>query len=93
MNTTSIYSWYKKVTNLVSKNIDKLNTSEYTVEVSFMGSVKEKYRCIKMTVFRHIDDNCEIIHRLSICNYLEEKENKKSFKDFKNFLENIETLI
>ena len=45
-----------------------------------------------MTVFRHIDDNCEIIHRLSICNYLEEKENKKSFKDFKNFLENIETL-
>ena len=31
MNTTSIYYWYKKVTNLVAKNIDKLNTSEYTV--------------------------------------------------------------
>ena len=92
MNTISIYSWYKKVTNLVSKNIEKLNIHQVTVEVSFMD-IKASHRSITVTVFNHPDDDCGVVHRCSITNYNEEKENKKSFKDFKNFLENIETLF
>ena len=92
MNTTSIYSWYKKVTNLVSKNIEKLNIHEFTVEVSFMD-IRENHRNITIMVFKHPDDDCVVLHRCSISNYKEEKENKKSFKEFKNFLENIETLF
>lgn len=92
MKTTSIYSWYKKVTNLVSNNIDKINIHEFTIEVSFMD-IRENHRSITVTVFKHSDDDCGVVHRCSITNYNEDEYNKKSFKDFKNFLENIETLF
>lgn len=92
MNTTSIYQWYKKVTNLVAKNIEKLDIHEFTIEVSFMD-IRENHRSIKVTVFKHSDDDCKVVHRCSITNYNEDESNKKSFKDLKNFLENIETLL
>ena len=40
---TSIYKWYKKVTNLVAKNIEKINMHEFTIEVSFMD-IRESNR-------------------------------------------------
>ena len=36
MKTTSIYTWYKKVNNLIAKNIEKINVHGFTIDVSFM---------------------------------------------------------
>ena len=88
--TTSIYKWYKKVTNLVAKNIEKINMHEFTIEVSFMD-IRESNRSITINVFYHAKDDCRLVNKYSITNYNEDKDNKKSFKDFKNFLEKIET--
>lgn len=92
MKTTSIYTWYKKVNNLIVKNIENLNIHGFTIEVSFMD-IKENHKSIIVTVLKHLDDCCKVVHRFSIASYEEDKSNKKSFKDFKNFLENIETFL
>lgn len=92
MKTTSIYAWYKKVNNLIAKNIEKINVHCFTIDVSFMD-IEEGNKSVTVHVFNHAKEDCKIIHACSITNYQEEKFNKKSFKDFKNFLENIETLF
>ena len=63
---------------------------EFTIEVSFMD-IRESHRSITINVFYHAKDDCKLVHKFSIANYEEDKDNKKSFIDFKNFLENIET--
>ena len=92
MKTTSIYTWYKKVNNLIAKNIEKINVHGFSIGVSFMD-IEEGNKSITVHVFNHAKEDCKIIHACSITNYQEENFNKKSFKDFKNFLENIETLF
>ena len=92
MKTTSIYTWYKKVNNLIAKNIEKINVHGFSIGVSFMD-IEEGNKSVTVHVFNHAKEDCKIIHACSITNYQEENFNKKSFKDFKNFLENIETLF
>ena len=92
MKTTSIYTWYKKVNNLIAKNIEKIKLHAFTIDVSFMD-IEEGNKSVTVHVFNHAKEDCKIIHACSITNYQEENFNKKSFKDFKNFLENIETLF
>ena len=92
MKTTSIYTWYKKVNNLIAKNIEKINVHGFTIDVSFMD-IEEKNKSVTVHVFNHAKEDCKIIHVCSVTNYQEDNFNKKSFKDFKNFLENIETLF
>ena len=92
MKTTSIYTWYKKVNNLVAKNIEQINVHDFSIDVSFMD-IKEGNKSITVNVFNHAKEDCRIIHTCLITNYQEDNFNKKSFKDFKNFLENIETLF
>ena len=92
MKTTSIYTWYKKVNNLIAKNIEKTNVHGFTINVSFMD-IEEGNKSVTAHVFNHAKEDCRIIHTCSITNYQEDNFNKKSFKDFKNFLENIETLF
>ena len=92
MKTTSIYTWYKKVNNLIAKNIEKINVHGFTIDVSFMD-IEEGNKSVTVHIFNHAKEDCKIIHACSITNYQEENFNKKSFKDFKNFLENIETLF
>ena len=91
MKTTSIYEWYKRVTNLVSKNIDKINIHGFIIDVSFMN-IEEENKSITVHVLNYINNDCKVAYMFSITNYQEENLNKKYFKDFKNFLENIETL-
>ena len=90
MKTTSIYTWYKKVNNLIAKNIEKINVHGFTIDVSFMD-IEEGNKSITVHVFNHVKEG--IILTFSITNYQEDNLNKKYFKDFKNFLENIETLF
>ena len=97
MKTTSIYTWYEKITNLVCKNIEEMNVQGLNIEISFMD-VEEENKSVNVYVSElfengeeHIYD-CENIFMCSIANYLEENVNKKNFENFKNFLENIETL-
>lgn len=92
MKTTSIYTWYKKVNNLIAKNIEKINVHGFTIEVSFMD-IEDGNKSVTAHVFNHAKEDCRIIHTCSITNYQEDNFNKKSFKDFKNLLENIETLF
>ena len=92
MKTTSIYAWYKKVNNLIAKNIEKINVHGFTIDVSLMD-IEEGNKSVTVHVFNHAKEDCKIIHTCSITNYQEDNFNKKSFKDFKNFLENIETLF
>ena len=92
MKTTSIYTWYKKVNNLIAKNIEKINVHGFTIDVSFMD-IEEKNKSVTVHVFNHAKEDCKIIHACSITNYQEENFNKRSFKDFKDFLESIETLL
>ena len=92
MKTTSIYTWYKKVNNLIAKYIEKINVHGFTIGVSFMD-IEDGNKSVTVHVFNHAKEDCKIIHACSITNYQEENFNKKSFKDFKNFLENIETLF
>ena len=91
MKTTSIYEWYKRVTNLVSKNIDKINIHGFIIDVSFMN-IEEENKSITVHVLKYIKNDCKLAYMFSITNYQAENLNKKYFKDFKNFLENIETL-
>lgn len=92
MKTTSIYTWYKKVNNLIAKNIEKINVHGFTIGVSFMD-IEDGNKSVTVHVFNHAKEDCKIIHACSITNYQKDSFNKKSFKDFKNFLENIETLF
>ena len=92
MNNTSIYTWYKKVNNLIAKNIEKINVHGFTIGVSFMD-IEDGNKSVTVHVFNHAKEDCKIIHACSITNYQKDNFNKKSFKDFKNFLENIETLF
>lgn len=92
MKTTPIYTWYKKVNNLIAKNIEKINVHGFTIDVSFMD-IEEGNKSVTVHVFNHTKEDYKIIHACSITNYQEDNFNKKSFKDFKNFLENIETLF
>ena len=92
MKTTSIYTWYKKVNNLIAKNIEKINVHGFTISVAFMD-IEEGNKSVTANVFNHAKEDCKIIHTCSIANYQKDNFNKKSFKDFKNFLENIETLF
>ena len=92
MKNTSIYAWYKKVNNLIAKNIEKINVHGFTIDVSFMD-IEEGNKSVTVHVFNHVKEDCKIIHACSVTNYQEDNFNKKSFKDFKNFLENIETLF
>ena len=89
MNTTSIYTWYKKVNNLIAKNIDKINVHGFTIDVSFMD-IEDDNKSVTVYVFNNLKDDCKFVYTCSITNYQEENFNNKSFKDFKNFLENIE---
>ena len=91
MKTTSIYTWYKKVNNLIAKNIEKINVHGFSIGVSFMD-IEEGNKSITVHVFNHVKEDCRIIHTCSFRHYLEENVNKKNFENFKNFLENIETL-
>ena len=88
MKTTSIYTWYKKVNNLISKNIEKINAHGFTIDVCFMD-IKDRNKSITVHILNHAKEE---IHRYSITNF-EEEVNKNTFKYFKNFLENIETLF
>ena len=88
MKTTSIYTWYKKVNNLIAKNIEKINVHGFTIDVSFMD-IEEGNKSVTVNIFNHTKEE---IHKYSITNF-EEEVNKNTFKDFKNFLENIETLF
>ena len=99
MKTASIYTWYKRVSNLVWKNIDKINVHGFTIEISFMD-VEDENKSIIVHVFNHKynhfsdeRDDCRIAHICTIANYLEEDFNTKAFEELKNFLENIETLL
>ena len=91
IKSTSIYSWYKKVTSLVAKSIEAITIHGFTIEVSLMD-VKTNDRSININVFNHANDDCKVVYGCSIASYKEDEENKKSFKEFKNFLEEIETL-
>ena len=97
MKTTSIYTWYKRVTNLVCKNIKEINVQGLNIEVSFMD-LEEENKSVNIYVSELFENgeeyiyNSENIYMCSIANYLEENVNKKNFENFKNFLENIETL-
>lgn len=91
MKTTSIYTWYKKVTNLISKNIAAINSHDLSIDVCFMDT-REDIISVNVGIFRHKNGECKSIYRLSIANYKEEKFNRQHFNDFKKFLENIETL-
>ena len=92
MKTTSIYVWYKRVTNLVSKNIDKINIHGLIIDVSFMN-IEEENKSVTVHVLNYIKNDCKVAYMFSITSYQEENLNTKYFKDFKNFLENIETLF
>ena len=92
MKTTSIYAWYKKVNNLIAKNIEKINVHGFSIGVSFMD-IEEGNKSITVHVFNHVKEDCRIIHTCLITNYQGDNFNKKYFKDFKIFLENIETLF
>ena len=98
MKNTSIYTWYKKVTNLVCKNIEEINVHGLNIEIHFMD-LGEDNKSVNVYVSELFENGEEYIYGCenssficSIANYLEENVNKKNFENFKNFLENIETL-
>ena len=90
MKTTSIYTWYKKVTNLISKNIVTINSHDLSIDVCFMDT-REDIISVNVGIFRYKDGECKSIYRLSIASYREEKFNRQQFNNFKKLLENIET--
>ena len=52
MKTTSIYTWYKKVNNLIAKNIEKINVHGFTIDVSFMD-IEDRNKSVTVHVFDH----------------------------------------
>ena len=83
LKTTPILTWYKKVNKLAEKII--INNRRISVDINFMN-IADDHKSI--TIYVH-DDSKKIPFHESICNYLDEKENREIYKKFEKFINGV----
>ena len=83
LKTTPILTWYKKANKLAEKII--INNLRLSVDITFMNLADDHQ---SVTIYVHDDSNRIPFHE-SICNYLDEKENRNTYKKFERFVNGV----
>lgn len=91
MENKAIWTWYKKVNKLISKNIEKVNLSEFSIDVQLTQYElnDNTINAIYMTVYNLANGKCEILFNDEIATFFIDKVNRKALREFKEFLEKL----
>ena len=91
MENKAICTWYKKVNKLISKNIEKVNLSEFSIDVQLTQHElhDDTINAIHITVYNLANGKSEVIFQDEIATFFIDKVNKKALREFKEFLEKL----
>lgn len=91
MINKSFYTWHKKVNKIVSDNIEKINLSNFSIDIqlSHHKIFDNVVKTIHITVYNLADGKCETIFNDEIATYFIDKVNRETLRKFKKFLENL----
>ena len=91
MENKAIWTWYKKVNKLISKNIEKVNLSEFSIDVQLTQHElrDDTINAIHITVYNLANGKSEVIFQDEIATFFIDKVNRKTLRKFKEFLEKL----
>ena len=91
MENKAICTWYKKVNKLISKNIEKVNLSEFSIDVQLTQHElhDDTINAIHITIYDLAYGKCEILFNDEIATAFIDKVNRKTLCKFKEFLEKL----
>lgn len=91
MENKAICTWYKKVNKLISKNIEKVNLGEFSIDVQLTQHElrDDTINAIHITVYDLANGKCEILFNDEIATFFIDKVNRKTLRKFKEFLEKL----
>ncbi len=91
MENKAIFTWYKKVNKLIVSNVEKINLSEFSIDVEL--TQHELYdntiNAIHITVYNLANGESKVIFNDEIATFFIDKVNRKALRDFKEFLEKL----